>query len=55
MYADDAFIDLRSPRGLERTMAVFVKVRRILFDHLRELDGDHVHVDCARTGNADSL
>ena len=30
-------------------------LRRIWSDHLREQDGDNVHVDSARTGNADSL
>ena len=35
--------------GLRRSL------RRILSDHLREQDGDHVHADLARTGNEDSL
>ena len=30
-------------------------LRHIWFDHLREQDGDHVHVDPAYTGNEDSL
>ena len=28
LYTDDAFIASRSPRGLERTMAVFVEIFR---------------------------
>ena len=35
--------------GLRRSL------RRFWSDHLREQDGDHVHVDPARTGNEDSL
>ena len=37
-------------------MAVFVEVfGTIWFDHLREQDGDHVHVDPAWTGNEDKV
>ena len=57
LYADDACIVSRSPRGLRRMMAVFVKVFSAfgLTIYLKEQDGDHVHADPACTGNEDSL
>ena len=36
-------------------MAVFVSIRRIWSDHIREQDGDRARADSACTGNADSL
>ena len=57
VYADDACIVSRSPRGLGWMMVVFVGVFSIHIwsDHLREQDGDHVRADSVCTGNQDSL
>ena len=57
MYADDACIVSRSPRGLVKRMRVIpvgVFVAFGLTDrYLREQDGDHVDADSACTSNAD--
>ena len=56
-YADDAGMVSRSPRGLERMMAVFVEafVEFGLTIYQQQQDGDHVHADSARAASADIL
>ena len=54
LYADDACMVSRSPRGVGRMMAVFVEAFGT-FGLTKEQDGDHVHTDPTCTGNEDSL
>ena len=49
LYADDACIVSRSPRGLRRMMAVFVEVFGTFGLTISEQDGEHVHADPACT------
>ena len=53
LYADDACIVSRSPRGLGRMMVIFVKVFGAF--GLTRKNVDHVHADSACIRNVDSL